>query len=80
MAIHPRARGATAAFSGCKQKGCAEKTAGLLDHKKMPAQTKKSMSGLGIQGGKTLLVYQWYHLRWYGSQKLEGKNKDLPIL
>ena len=67
MAVYPRARGATGAVPGIQQEGRAQNTAGLLDHQKMSDQTEESVSGLGIQGGKIVLVYQWHHLRWCGS-------------
>jgi len=67
MAVHTRACGAADIFPNVKQKGYVQKTTGLLDHKKMSAKTEKTMPGMGVQGGKTLLVYQWNHMQWHRS-------------
>lgn len=44
----------------------------------MSAQTKNAVSGLGISGRKTLLVYKRHHLRGRSTAELAGKNENLP--
>jgi hypothetical protein len=38
------------------------------------------LSGMGISGGASLLVYQRDHLSWRGARELARKDEDVPTM
>jgi hypothetical protein len=62
MAEHPGARRTTDVFFDLQDAGEHPTPKAVLDHKKMSSGSEKSVSCMGIQGWKALLVYQRHHL------------------
>jgi hypothetical protein len=57
-----------------------KRTEGLLGCHEMPSRDPDSLPGLGVQGGKTVLVHQWDHVRRKGPKELEVENENLPVM
>jgi DNA-binding XRE family transcriptional regulator len=79
-AVHSYEQGWRSVFFSCQAKYPKRQIKSMLAGQKMQPGTKKPMPGLGVRGGRALLVYQWNHLQRCGSKKLERKNEDLQDL